>query len=157
MSSFTPDQTDQKIIQQLKNEARISNAELARRVGLSQSPCWTRVKNLEEKGVIAGYQAVISQKVLGRGEIMMVQVSMDRHDDKSFSVAEAAIRNIPEVIEAHLCAAEFDFLIKISVKDTKEFEQFLKQKIYKIPGIKNVRSILCIRDVLKEEPTRQIN
>ncbi|MFT5259827.1 MAG: Lrp/AsnC family leucine-responsive transcriptional regulator [Saprospiraceae bacterium] len=152
MNPYTLDSTDQKIIRELKNEARVSNAELARRVGLSQSPCWTRVKNLEDRGVITGYQAVISQKALGRGEIMMVQVSMDRHDDKSFSIAEEAIREIPEVIEAHLCAAEFDFLIKISVKDTKEFEQFLKQKIYKIPGIKNVRSILCIRDILKEEP-----
>ncbi len=149
--SDTLDQTDHKIIQALKSEARISNAELARRVGLTQSPCWTRVKNLEDKGVITGYQAVINQTALGRGEIMMVQVSMDRHDDKSFSIAEMAIRKIPEVIEAHLCAAEFDFLIKIAVKDTREFEHFLKHEIYKIPGIKNVRSILCIRDILKEQ------
>ena len=150
MSSYTLDHLDKKIVQELKADARISNAELARRVGLSQSPCWTRVKNLEDKAVITGYQAVVSQRALGRGEIMMVQVSMDRHDDKSFATAESAIRNLPEVLEAHLCAAEFDFLIKISVKDTREFEHFLKQKIYKIPGIKNVRSILCIRDILKE-------
>ena len=152
MSAYSLDQFDKKIIQELQAEARISNAELSRRVGLSQSPCWTRVKNLEDKGIITGYQAVINQRALGRGEIMMVQVSMDRHDDKSFSKAESAIRDLPEVLEAHLCAAEFDFLIKISVTDTKEFEQFLKQKIYKIPGIKNVRSILCIRDVLNEDP-----
>jgi Lrp/AsnC family leucine-responsive transcriptional regulator len=152
MTAYTPDHLDNKIIEELKGDARISNAELARRVGLSQSPCWNRVKNLEEKGVISGYRAVVNQKALGRGELMMVQVSMDRHDDKSFETAESVIRNLPEVLEAHLCAAEFDFLIKISVKDTREFERFLKQKIYKIPGIKNVRSILCIRDILKEDP-----
>ena len=144
------DSLDNKIIQTLKNNGRISNAELARRVGLSPSQCWNRVKNLENRGIIAGYKAVISQKALGRKEIMMVQVSMDRHDDKSFSHAEAMIRQLPEVLEAHLCAAEFDFLIKIAIKDTDEFEQFLKQKIYKIPGIKNVRSILCIRDILTQ-------
>ncbi|NKB61473.1 MAG: winged helix-turn-helix transcriptional regulator [Gammaproteobacteria bacterium] len=150
-SSYTPDKLDRKIIFELQKDARISNAELSRRVWLSQSPCWTRVKNLENSGIISGYQAVISQKALGRKEIMMVQVSMDRHDDKSFSKAESVIRTLPEVLEAHLCAAEFDFLIKIAIRDTKEFEQFLKQKIYKIPGIKNVRSILCIRDILKED------
>ena len=144
------DAIDSKIIHELQKDGRISNAELARRVGLSQSPCWNRVKNLEQKGVIAGYKAVISQKALGRTEMMMVQVSMDRHDDKSFSQAEAMIRQLPEVLEAHLCAAEFDFLIKIAIKDTRDFERFLKQKIYKIPGIKNVRSILCIRDILSE-------
>ncbi|MFT5112093.1 MAG: Lrp/AsnC family leucine-responsive transcriptional regulator [Parasphingorhabdus sp.] len=151
MNAYALDHLDRKIIQELKNDARISNVELAKRVGLSQSPCWTRVKNLETSGVISGYRAVISQKALGKREIMMVQVSMDRHDDKSFSKAESMIKALPEVLEAHLCAAEFDFLIKISIKDTREFEQFLKQKIYKIPGIKNVRSILCIRDILEEE------
>jgi Lrp/AsnC family transcriptional regulator, leucine-responsive regulatory protein len=151
MTTELLDPIDKKIIQELRTDARISNVELARRVGLSQSPCWTRVKNLEERGIITGYQAMISQKALGKGEIMMVQVSMDRHDDKSFSTAERTIRRLPEVLEAHLCAAEFDFLIKISVKDTREFEHFLKQKIYKIPGIKNVRSILCIRDILQDD------
>ncbi len=151
MIAYELDHLDKKIIDELQRDARISNAELARRVGLSQSPCWTRVKNLENKGVITGYQAVISQRALGRKEIMMVQVSMDRHEDKNFSEAESIIRNLPEVIEAHLCAAEFDFLIKVAVNGTREYEHFLKQKIYKIPGIKNVRSILCIRDVLTED------
>ena len=151
MNAYVVDAMDKRIIAELQNDARISNVELAKRVGLSQSPCWTRVKNLESRGIIEGYKAQISQKALGKAEIMMVQVSMDRHDDKSFSIAESMIRELPEVIEAHLCAAEFDFLIKIAIKDTREFEHFLKQKIYKIPGIKNVRSILCIRDILKED------
>ncbi|MBX2867586.1 MAG: Lrp/AsnC family transcriptional regulator [Acidiferrobacterales bacterium] len=151
MTAYQLDRTDRKIIQELQNDGRISNAELARRVGLSQSPCWTRVRNLESSGVISGYQAVISQKALGKKEIMIVQVSMDRHDDKSFSSAEKMIRGMPEVLEAHLCAAEFDFLIKIAFRDTREFEDFLKRKIYKIPGIKNVRSMLCIRDVLNDD------
>jgi len=151
MSTVILDALDKRIINELQKDAKISNVELARRVGLSQSPCWTRVKNLEGNGVISGYRAVISQKALGKTEIMMVQVSMDRHDDKSFSIAESMIKELPEVIEAHLCAAEFDFLIKIAIGDTREFEHFLKQKIYKIPGIKNVRSILCIRDILKED------
>ena len=151
MIAYELDHLDKKIIDELQRDARISNAELARRVGLSQSPCWTRVKNLENKGVITGYQAVISQRALGRKETMMVQVSMDRHEDKKFSEAESIIRSLPEVIEAHLCAAEFDCLIKVAVNGTREYEHFLKQKIYKIPGIKNVRSILCIRDVLTED------
>lgn len=142
------DDVDLKIVDQLKNNGRLGFAELARRVGLSQTPCWGRVKNLEKSGVISGYQAIISQKALGRGETFMVQVTMDRHDDRSLLKFENSIKKIPEIVEASVIAGEFDFLLKVALKNTEEYEQFLRHNIYNIGGIRNVRTILVIRDIL---------
>ncbi|MER8524386.1 Lrp/AsnC family transcriptional regulator [Mesorhizobium sp. M1076] len=145
------DHIDWKIIRELQHDGRISNVELARRVGLSQSPCWTRVKNLEERGVITGYHAAIDQRALGRPETMIVQVTMERHADRSMEDFEAAVRALPEVFEASVTAGEFDFQLKVSLSHSAEYEQFLRKKLYTIPGIRHVRSILLIRDVLKRE------
>ena len=143
------DQIDWKIIRELQRDGRLSNTELARRVGLSQSPCWTRVRSLEERGIITGYQAIISQKALGRPETMIVQVTMDRHNDSTMKGFETAIKDIPEIVEASVVAGEYDFLLKVALEDTSKFEQFLGEKLYKLPGVKQVRSFLMIRDILK--------
>ncbi|WP_287196134.1 Lrp/AsnC family transcriptional regulator [Mesorhizobium sp.] len=142
---------DWKIIRELQNNGRISNVELARRVGLSQSPCWTRVKNLEDRGIITGYHAAIDQRALDRPETMIVQVTMEKHADGSMADFETAVRGLPEVFEASVIAGEFDFQLKVSLHDTTEYEQFLRKKLYQIPGIRNVRSVLLIRDILKKE------
>lgn len=82
---------------------------------------------------------------------MIVQVTMERHADRSMADFEAAVRALPEVFEASVIAGEFDFQLKVSLRDTAEYEQFLRRKLYKISGIRNVRSILLIRDILKEK------
>ena len=145
------DRIDWKIIRELQKDGRVSNAELARRVGLSQSPCWTRVRSLEDRGIITGYHAAIDQRALGRPETMIVQVTMEKHVDRSMADFETAVRDLPEVFEASVIAGEFDFQLKVSLRDTTEYEQFLRNKLYKIPGIRTVRSVLLIRDVLKKE------
>ncbi|PCI54747.1 MAG: AsnC family transcriptional regulator [Alphaproteobacteria bacterium] len=149
MNNSELDRIDWKILQELRKDGRISNVDLASRVGLSQSPCWTRVKSLEERGIIVGYQAIVSQKALGRPETMIVQVTMDRHNDSTMRDFENQVKDIPEVVEACVVAGEFDFLLKVSLEDTSNFEQFLSEKLYKIPSVKQVRSILMIRDLLK--------
>lgn len=144
------DRIDQKIIAELTMNGRISNAELCQRVGLSQSPCWNRVRKLEEIGVITGYSAKIDQSALGRGQIMMVQVTLDRHVDDTMSGFEEAIKKIPEIIEACVVAGEYDFLLKVALEDTGQYENFLRKKLYKITGVSNVRSILMLRAIITQ-------
>ncbi|EFO31261.1 leucine-responsive regulatory protein [Roseibium sp. TrichSKD4] len=149
MKSFELDRIDERILEELWLNARITNAELAKAVGLSASPVWNRVKALEEAGIIAGYKAVINQAALGRSETMIVQVTMERHDLAAMSSFERAVSAMPEVVEAAVIAGECDFQLKVAVSGTDDFERFLRQSLYPLPGVRQIKSILVLRSITK--------
>jgi Lrp/AsnC family leucine-responsive transcriptional regulator len=139
------DKLDRKILNVLHHNARITNPQLAEQVGLSTSPCWSRVRKLEKEGVIQRYVTVVSQEKIGLPDTAIIEIMFERHDVTIFSDFEKAINAMPEVIEAHLLTGEYDCFMKVAVAGTKGYEDFLVHKLYTIRGIKNTRSSLTLR------------
>jgi Lrp/AsnC family leucine-responsive transcriptional regulator len=139
------DAADQRIVAALRQDGRLSNAELARRVGLSASPCWNRLRLLEERGIITGYSANIGYAALGLKLTMLVQVTLDKHGDDRMDSFAAAVETMHEVIECSMVAGDFDFLLKVIVADTQAYERFLHDRLHRIAGVRQVRSILVLR------------
>ncbi|AOY00227.1 Lrp/AsnC family transcriptional regulator [Jeongeupia sp. USM3] len=139
------DEIDRKILRLLVNDGRLSNQKLAEQVNLSSTPCWNRVKALEEAGVISNYTAILDQRALGLPDIVIIEVTLERHDDEIFNRFGEALAQLPEVMEAYLVTGAYDYLIKVAVAGTEGYECFLRQKLYKLPGIRHSRSTFALR------------
>lgn len=143
----TPDTIDRGILKNLQDDGRLTNAELAERVGLSPTPCLRRVKALEESGVIAGYRAELDRGRLGLGLTVMVGVKVDGHRDESATTIQGAFNRMPEVVSCHLISGDADFLLEVVLPDLQAYEAFLLGKLLKLPMVKDVRSNFVIRTV----------
>lgn len=138
------DDSDRKILRVLARDYRLSNQKLAEQVNLSATPCWNRVKALEEAGVISDYVATSRQRALGLPDIVIIEVTLNLHDD-DIATASARRWQNSEVMEAYLLTGEYDYLIKVAVAGTEGYERFLRQKLYKLPGIRHSRSTFALR------------
>lgn len=145
MQDVSLDRVDRAILHTLMEDGRISNANLADRVGLSPSPCWQRVRKLEDAGVISGYTALVDQSLLGVTETVIIEVILDRHEDEVLEAFGRAIVAMPEVLEVYLTAGEYDYLVKVAVNGTSGYEEFLRRRLYKVPGIRHTRSSFALR------------
>jgi len=143
------DDTDRRILRELRRDGRLSNTKLAERVGLSTTPCWNRVRALEDAGLIEGYTALLSQTGLGYPDTVIIEVTLDRHDDETFDTFGQALAELPEVMEAYLLTGDYDYLIKVAVAGTAGYEEFLRRKLYKLPGLKHSRSTFVLRCLKK--------
>jgi Lrp/AsnC family leucine-responsive transcriptional regulator len=139
------DEIDRRILRELRMDGRLSNTKLAEKIGLSTTPCWNRVRALEEGGMIEGYTALLSQKALGYPDTVIIEVTLDRHDDDIFEKFGQALADLPEVMEAYLLTGEYDYLIKVAVAGTAGYEEFLRRKLYKLPGLRHSRSTFVLR------------
>lgn len=146
------DEIDRKILRTLSQDGRISNQKLADTVNLSPTPCWHRVRALEESGHISAYVAVLDQRTMGLPDTVIIEVRVDRHDDEIFQRFSDALADLPEVMEAYLLSGEYDYLIKVAVSGTEGYERFLRQKLYKLPGVTHTRSTFTLR-CLKRTPS----
>jgi Lrp/AsnC family leucine-responsive transcriptional regulator len=146
------DDIDRHILRTLGGDGRISNQKLAETVNLSPTPCWHRVRALEEAGYITGYAAVFDQRMMGVPDTVIIEVTVDRHDDEIFKAFSDALAELPEVMEAYLLSGEYDYLIKVAVAGTEGYERFLRQKLYKLPGVRHTRSTFALR-CLKRSPS----
>jgi Lrp/AsnC family leucine-responsive transcriptional regulator len=144
------DAIDRKILRALSRQGRLTNAELAEEVGLSASPCWTRVKRLEQAGVIKGYAAVLDQAALGLPDTVFIEVMMERHDEEQLRRFEQAVKDIPEILECHLVTGEYDYVIKAAVGGTVGYERLLRDRLYRLPGVRHTRTSFALR-CLKQE------
>lgn len=142
---MTIDDADRRILRELQFNARLSNKDLAQRVGLSTTACWTRMRNLEERGVISGYIAVFDQEALDLPDTVIIEVTLDRHDDDALERFGQALADLPEVTEAYLVTGDYDYLVKASVRGTSGYESFLRERLYRIPGIRHTRSSFALR------------
>lgn len=139
------DEIDRRILRELQDNARLSNADLAERVGLSASPCWQRVKRLEDSGYIQGYVAILDHKRLGMPDTIIIEVTLERHDDEVIERFGRALTDLPEILEAYLTTGEYDYFIKVAINGTEGYERFLREKLYRIPGIRHTRSCFALR------------
>ncbi|WFP49422.1 Lrp/AsnC family transcriptional regulator [Methylomonas sp. EFPC3] len=143
------DRYDRQILTVLQTDGRISNQELADRIGLSPSPCLRRVRALEEAGLIVGYRALLDAKALGLSLTALVQISMDRHTPERFATFEAAVAEIPEVMECLLITGQAaDYQLKVAVKDLDAYQELLLKRITGIPGVSGVHSSFVLRRVV---------
>ena len=144
------DYIEYKILSTLQKNARLTNLELAKRVGLSASPCLRRVKALENTGIISGYSAIIDQNKVDLSVNVFVQVSLERQSEEGLEVFEEKIIEYNEVMEAYLMTGEADYLLRIVVKDLQTYEKFLKENLTRIPGISSIRSYFSLKQVTRK-------
>ena len=143
------DRYDRAILQLLQREGRLSNQELAERIGLSPSPCLRRVRALEESGLISGYRAMLDAKRLGLTLMALIHISMDRHTPERFDNFEQRIRDLPEVLECLLVTGhDADYQLKVVVRDMEAYQALLLNKITRIEGVSGVHSSFVLRRVV---------
>lgn len=147
MQPMKLDEIDIKILHHLQREARISNVELANRVGLSPAPCLRRVRALEEAGVIRKYVALLDPRALNLSVEVIVQVSLDRQVAERFQLFEDAIRDRPEVLECDVTTGPSDFLLRVVVKDVTAYEKFRREFLSRIESVSSTNSSFALKQV----------
>jgi Lrp/AsnC family leucine-responsive transcriptional regulator len=143
------DKFDLAILQVLQQDARASLQEISAQVGLSSTPCWNRIKRLEADGVILGYTVRIDPAKIGLTDTVIVQVTLESHNDEMLYKFGQALDEIPEVLEAFLVSGTYDYYIRLVVRDIRDYERLLRERLYKIPGIRHSISSFVLR-VLKQ-------
>lgn len=139
------DRTDYKILSELQSEGRLSSQALAERVGLSTTPCWRRVKKLEDKGVIAGTVAILDPRRIGLEVIAVAEVSLAEHDDAAVREFEAVVSRRPEILECHTMSGGHDYHLKVVCKNISAYEQLLREHIIPLRAVKGVNSSFVLR------------
>ena len=134
------DALDRRIIAALQADGRLSNVDLAEKVGLSPSPCLRRVTRLEREGFIQGYRALLGRKKIGLGLTVFVGVKIEGHADDRATTFEEAVVAFPEVIACHMIAGEADYLLEVTVPDLDAYQKFLVGKLLNLPLVREVRS-----------------
>ncbi len=143
------DRYDRRILEVLQEEGRISNQELADRIGLSQSPCLRRVRALEESGLITGYRALVDAKKLGLNLLALIHISMDRHTPERFTNFDRVVSSLPEVLECLLITGQdADYQLKVVVQDMDAYQALLLNRITRIEGVTGVHSSFVLRQVV---------
>jgi Lrp/AsnC family leucine-responsive transcriptional regulator len=143
------DRFDLAILSALQVNARARLQEISKRAGLSPTPCWARIKRMEQDNVIQGYTVKIDPRAIGFSETVLVHVTLESHSDRTLFEFGKALEEIPEVLEAYLVSGDYDYYIRIAVRDTRDYERLLRERLYKIPGIRHSKSSFVLR-TLKE-------
>ena len=143
------DRFDREILAVLQQDGRISNQDLADRIGLSPSPCLRRVRTLEESGLITGYRAMLDAKKLGLSLMALIGISMDQHTPERFANLESSIAEIPEILECLLITGQqSDYQLKVVVRDMDAYQDLLLNKITRIQGVTGVHTSFVLRKVV---------
>jgi Lrp/AsnC family leucine-responsive transcriptional regulator len=143
----TLDKFDIAILSELQRDARLTNAELAQRVGLSAAPCWRRVRVLEEEGYITGYRAEINRHKLGLGVLAFVRLDAERNSGDVTQVLEAAIRQIPEIVSCHYISGTGTFELQVVSRDLNTFSQFAREVLINLPHVKDLHTSFSLGEV----------
>ncbi len=143
------DRFDRSILSALQKDGRISNVDLAELVSLSESACLRRVRRLEEKGFIERYAALLDQRQAGLSGNVFVHIALHREEQSELAAFEAAVQNLPEVMECYLMTGEFDYLLRVVVSDMADFERVHNESLTRLPGVARVNSSVAIRTVRK--------
>ena len=146
------DRIDRRILALLQRDGRLSNAELARKVNLSPASCHRRTQRLFADGFIQSARAVIAPERVQRGTLVLVGVVLDRSTPESFGAFEAAIRTLPFVLDCHLVAGDFDYFLKIRVKDMADFNRLHGERLIALPGVRQTRTFFVMKEIVDNAP-----
>lgn len=141
------DQIDHNILRHLQEDARMTNADLAEKVGLSPTPCLRRLRRLEAEGIIKGYHAELNREALGVNVTVIILVKLEREDDQTLREFEAQIKKRPEVMECYLVTGKFDYFIRVVIPSLSAYEVFLSETILRMPKVATVESSFTLREV----------
>ncbi len=145
------DKHDLAIIRVLMQDSRKSLQDIGQEVGLSTTSCWNRIKRLETAGAIQGYTVRVDLAQLGYQDTVILQVNLESHSDETLYEFGRILETIPEVLEAYLVSGDYDYYIRIAVRDTRDYERLLREKLYKIPGIRHSKSSFVLRTLKKSD------
>ncbi|WP_217701977.1 Lrp/AsnC family transcriptional regulator [Phaeobacter sp. HF9A] len=141
------DRIDHGILRLLQRDGRLSNADLAKAVNISPATCHRRTQRLFEEGHISGVHAQINPETVGLGALVMVGVVLDRSTPESFAALEAAVCEMKELLDCHLVAGDFDYLLKIRVRDMADFNALHSKMLIALPGVRQIRSFFVMKEV----------
>jgi DNA-binding Lrp family transcriptional regulator len=151
MAAMNFDAIDLRLLAELQSNGRITNVDLASKVGLTAPPCLRRVRTLEQSGAVKGYHADIDPGALGFTIMVFAMVSLKSQAEEDLRSFEAHVRSLPEVRECHMLNGEIDFILKIVAHDLQSFQEFLTSKLTSAPNVNSVKTSLTIRTA-KDEP-----
>jgi Lrp/AsnC family leucine-responsive transcriptional regulator len=145
------DSHDLAILRVLLADSRRSLQDIGKEVGLSTTTCWNRIKRMEESGAIEGYTVKVDLNQLGYRDCVIVLVNLESHTDEMLYEFGRALETIPEVLEAFLISGDYDYYIRIAVHDTRDYERLLRERLYKIPGIRHSKSSFVLRTLKRAD------
>jgi Lrp/AsnC family transcriptional regulator, leucine-responsive regulatory protein len=148
MTQIPLDPIDRRILSQLQADGRMTNNDLASKVGLSPSPCLRRVRQLEADKVITSYVALVDPEKIGLGVTAFVRVRLSHQDDRHLAVFEQAVKGFPEVMECYLMTGEADYQLRVLVRSLEGFEEFLRDRLTRISGVSQVTSSFALRPII---------
>ena len=141
------DEIDRRILTHLQRDARMTNAKLAERVGLSPAPCLRRIRALEAAGVIRDYVALLDSRAVGRAVTVFIEIRLDLQVKDRLDILERAIREWPEVLECSLMTGDADYMLRVAVPDVDAYEQFLRDKLTRLEGVASIKSSFALKQV----------
>ncbi len=150
--SLSLDRIDRRLLRLLRDDGRLSNAELAKRVNLSAASCHRRTRRLIEAGIIRKVRAEIDPQRVERGALVIVGVVLDRSTPESFAAFEAAAKALPVVLDSHLVAGEIDYFLKIRVRDMADFNRHHGERLLSLPGVRQTRTFFVMKEVVDNAP-----
>jgi Lrp/AsnC family leucine-responsive transcriptional regulator len=143
------DTQDLAILRILLTDSRTPLHEISRTVGMSTTSCWNRIKRMTDAGAITGYTVKVDLEKIGYRDTVIVQVTLESHSEETLYKFGRALESIPEVLEACLISGDYDYFIRIAVEDTRDYERMLRERLYKIPGIRHSKSSFILRTLKK--------
>ena len=143
------DRIDKASLGELQRDGRLSNVKLAEAVGLSEAACLRRVRGLEDEGYISGYAAVVNAARVGLPGNVFVEITLHQEQQKDLDAFETAVRGVPEVMECYLLTGQYDYLLRVVVKDLEDFERIHRESITRLPGVSRVQTSIALRTVAK--------
>lgn len=141
------DAIDRRIIQLLRSDGRMSNAQLANAVGLSASACLRRLRLLEDSGVIRGYTAIVDDPAKDEFTVVIVQITLERQSEEFLKKFESAVRKCPEVCECYLMTGRSDYLLRVEARNAADYERLHTEVLSRLPGVARIQSSFAIRNV----------
>lgn len=145
------DRLDRKILRELQHNSRISNVELARKVGLSPTPCLNRVKRLEKEGCIELYTVRINPEYVGAKLLVFVEIRLERTSKNVFNDFRLQVRKLPEIMECHLVSGDFDYLLKARVRNMHAYRKLLGETLLSLPHVNSSRTYMVMEEVKETE------
>ncbi|KAA5974559.1 MULTISPECIES: Lrp/AsnC family transcriptional regulator [unclassified Pantoea] len=139
--------TDVKILEVLQNDARVTNQELAEKINVSASPCWRKVRRLEEDEVIKGYRAVLDRKKIGLGVMVFIRVVIDSHSEAQARKFEEEVTALEDVVACYSIGGDADFLLQVVASDLDSYADFAMSVVRRLPGIKEMQSMFVLKEI----------
>lgn len=144
---MVPGTTEMKILRLLQDDARITNQELADKAGMSASPCWRKVRKLEEDDVIQGYRAVLNRKKIGLGVMVFIRVTIDSHSEAEARKFEEEVTALEDVVACYSIGGDADFLLQVVASDLDSYADFAMSVVRRLPGIKEMQSMFVLKEI----------